>query len=157
MITVTGHLAELVPYALNEPGQNTNGIPQQARIARYVNIAFNACAIRAHAPSFFDTIVFGIAQYVAVDQFPGRIADPFDVAVESGFLKPHICDTEAAEPSQCVRINDVKGKLLIGEVEKDFYDCAAQHLLGAYPVCTAFFIIFVAILAGWRYPVYYRK
>jgi hypothetical protein len=56
--------------------------------------------------------------------------------VQGGFFKPFIGNTDAAEPAQALRIDDVKGQLFVGETEQNFDDHAAQDLLGAHAFCT---------------------
>lgn len=131
------HCTELVPYALSEPGQHTYGIPQLARVAWWMNMAFNAGAVGSHLSAFFNALVHGVAQDIVIDTFPHTGTDSFDIAVEGGFLKAVIGDTDAAKPAYRMRIDDMKGQLLIGEVEKNFHDGTSQDLLSAHAVCTA--------------------
>jgi len=101
-----------------------------------VDIAFHAGAISADLASLFDALVFGIAQQIAVDQFPCLVAVSLDVAVEGRFLKTFLCDANPAKPAQAMRIDDMKGQFLIGEVEQNLDDSASQHLVGTHAVCT---------------------
>jgi len=55
--------------------EHGGGYRRSRVIAWGMDIAFNAGAIGAHTATFFDTLVFGIAQDVAVDHFPRTGAD----------------------------------------------------------------------------------
>jgi hypothetical protein len=44
MIAKTGHLAVIVPDPVDQPSQDAHGIPQQGRIPRRMDIAFDAGA-----------------------------------------------------------------------------------------------------------------
>jgi hypothetical protein len=120
---------------LDDPGQDAHGIPQKARIARLMYGAFDTGTIGSHDSPLFNALIFGIAQDIAVDQLPGLSADPFDVTVESGFLKSVFGHSDTAKPAQRLRINDMKGQLFISEIEEDFHDSATQNLLSAHSIC----------------------
>ncbi len=57
--------------------------------------------------------------------------------IQGRFFKAFISNPDAAKPSQALRINDMKGKLLIGKAKQDFNDGAAQHLLGTHALGSA--------------------
>lgn len=111
VVAKAGHLAVIVLYANDQPGQNTHGIPQQGRVGGRMDIAFHTSAIGADLAPLFNILILGIAQQIAVDHLPCRIADSLDVAVEGGFLKTLLRDTNPAKPPQSLRIDDMKGQL----------------------------------------------
>jgi hypothetical protein len=97
VIAKAGNLAILFLYANDQPGQHAHGVPQKARIGRWVDIALNAGTIGSNLTPLFNSLVLGIAQQIAVDEFPRRVADSFDLAVEGRFLKTFLSDSNPAK------------------------------------------------------------
>ena len=97
-----------------------------------MNIGFNACAVCPNGSAFFDIFFFGITQDVAIDHLSCLLADGLDIAIQSRLFKAFFGNADAAEPTQALRVYDMKGKLFVSKCKKSFGDGTAQHLIGTH-------------------------
>jgi hypothetical protein len=55
-----------MPATLHQSGQHTNGIPEQRRVGRMVDVALNTGAIDAHLATLFDFLIPAVADQTRV-------------------------------------------------------------------------------------------
>jgi hypothetical protein len=87
--------------------------------------------------ALFDLFLFGIAQKVSVDHFPGLIANCFNILIQCRLFAPFVCNSDMAEPPLALRFNDMKGQLFICEPKKNFDNGTSQHPISAQALCSS--------------------
>jgi len=125
---------KVLSTSINQSSQHPHTIPQQVGVSGMMDVGFNARAIDTDLATLFNAFLLRMSQKIGIDPFPGGVRYGFDVFIQRGSFVSLVCNSDPAEPTQGLRIDDVKGEIFIRESEKNIHNSTTQHLVGTHAV-----------------------
>jgi hypothetical protein len=131
-VQIAGSRGQLLAFG-QPASDDPDPIGQKSRVGGMVDVSLHGSGIDADLTAGLDLCLFRIADDLPVDRLPGLFPQRLDVLLEdrlAGIL-PHL---QAGEAAEGVRVLQMKGQLLVGELAILLQDGAAQHLFGGHPL-----------------------
>jgi hypothetical protein len=120
------------PFALDqEPRDDSHTVFEKTRIRRIVDVRFDSRGIHADRSAFLNSLLFRDTHNRAVERFPCLLGERLDILLERRSTG-RLASGKPRKSTEALRISQVEGQLIVGELTVLFQNGAAQHLLSCH-------------------------